>query len=256
MRRINDIGSGKLFLYCGKKGGHHLPSIIDLTLELVFGFIALMVAVKIIGRRHVQQISPFDFISAIVMGELLGNTIYDETNIFYVIYAIAVWALLLYVIEKITQKSHRFRNIIEGSPVLVIKKGKVDFDVLKKEKLDFTELLSLLRNKEIFSVREVEYAIVEPSGIITVIKKAPYEAVLRSDLHIESPPSSLNLAVILDGRPDLYNLKLLGFDETWLKQRLSEQNIFNYSDVMYAEWNPSDGLYLQNKNEAMPKNAD
>ncbi len=233
-----------------------MPSIVDLTLELVFGFIALMVAVKIIGRRHVQQISPFDFISAIVMGELLGNTIYDETNILYVIYAIAVWALLLYVIEKITQKSHRFRNIIEGSPVLVIKKGKVDFDVLKKEKLDFTELLSLLRNKEIFSVREVEYAIVEPSGIITVIKKSSYETVLRSDLHIEIPSSSLNLAVILDGRPDLYNLKLLGFDEAWLKQKLSEQNVSNYTDVMYAEWNTTDGLYLQKRNEAMPKNAD
>lgn len=233
-----------------------MPSLIDLTLELIFGFIALMVAVKIIGRRHVQQVSPFDFISAIVMGELLGNTIYDETNVLYVIYAISVWALLLYVIEKITQKSHKFRNIVEGSPVLVIKKGKVDFEVMKKEKLDFTELLSLLRNKEIFSVKEVEYAIVEPSGIITVIKKAPYETVMRNDLAIESPPSSLNLAVILDGKPDFYNIKLLGFDEAWLKQKLSEQNITNYNDVMYAEWNSTEGLYLQKRNDALSKTAD
>ncbi len=233
-----------------------MPSLIDLTLELFFGFIALMVAVKIIGRRHVQQISPFDFISAIVMGELLGNTIYDETNVLFVLYAIAVWALLLYVIEKITQKSHRFRNIIEGSPVLVIKKGMVDFEVLKKEKLDFTELLSLLRNKEIFSIKEVEYAIIEPSGIITVIKKAPYEVVLRCDLEIQAPPSSLNLPVILDGKPDKNNLKLLGFDEDWLKQRLSERNIQSYNEVLYAEWNATEGLYLQKRNDAMSRTAD
>ncbi len=232
-----------------------MPSLLDLSLELFFGFIALLIAVKIIGRRHVQQVSPFDFISAIVMGELLGNAIYDETNIFYVFYAIALWALLLFVIEKITQKSHRFRNIIEGSPVLVIKRGMVDFEVLRKEKLDFTELLSLLRNKDVFSVREVEYAIVEPSGIITVIKKAPYECVSRMDLQIPASSSPINLAVILDGKPDINNLKLLGFDEDWLKKMLSEHNVLSCGDVMYAEWNNVEGLYLQKRSDAMPSDA-
>jgi uncharacterized membrane protein YcaP (DUF421 family) len=233
-----------------------LPSILHLTIELIFGFIALLLAVKIIGRRHVQQISPFDFISAIVMGELLGNAIYsDETTIFYIIYAIAVWALLLYIIEKLTQKSHKFRNVIEGSPILIIKKGMIDFNVLKKEKLDFTELLSLLRNKGIFSVREVEYAIVEPSGIITVIKKAPYDSVNKSDLGLQPPPSSINLPVVLDGKIDFNNLKVLGFDEEWLSQRLLEQNITSVSNVMYAEWTPSEGLYVQQRNDPLPQNA-
>lgn len=229
-----------------------MPSILDLSLELFFGFIALLIAVKIIGRRHVQQVSPFDFISAIVMGELLGNAIYDETSIFYVFYAIGLWALLLYIIEKITQKSHRFRNIIEGSPVLVIKKGVIDFEVLKKEKLDFTELLSLLRNKDIFSIREVEYAIMEPSGIITVIKKTPYDSVTKNDLGIQTPPSILNLAVILDGVIDSSNLKLLGFDEEWLKVKLREQSISDLTNVMYAEWSANEGLHIQQRNDPIP----
>jgi len=232
-----------------------LPSFLDLSLELFFGFIALLIAVKIIGRRHVQQITPFDFISAIVMGELLGNAIYDETSIFYVIYAIALWALLLYIIEKLTQKSHKFRNVIEGSPILIIKKGMIDFNVLKKEKLDFTELLSLLRNKGIFSVREVEYAIVEPSGIITVIKKAPYDSVSKSDLGIEAPPSSINMPVILDGKIDNNNLNVLGFDEQWLDNQLLGQNITGVTNVMYAEWNAFEGLYVQQKNDPMPPDA-
>lgn len=232
-----------------------MPSFLDLSLELFFGFIALLIAVKIIGRRHVQQITPFDFISAIVMGELLGNAIYDETSILYVIFAIALWTLLLYIIEKLTQKSHKFRNVIEGSPVLIIKKGMIDFNVLKKEKLDFTELLSLLRNKGIFSVNEVEYAIVEPSGIITVIKKAPYDSVNKSDLGIQAPPSSLNLPVILDGKIDYNNLSLLGFDEQWLDNQLRGQNITSVSNVMYAEWKASEGLYVQQRNDPMPPKA-
>jgi uncharacterized membrane protein YcaP (DUF421 family) len=189
------------------------------------------------------------------MGELLGNAIYDETSIFYVIYAIALWALLLYIIEKLTQKSHKFRNVIEGSPVLIIKKGIIDYNVLAKEKLDFTELLSLLRNKGIFSVREVEYAIVEPNGIITVIKKAPYDSVNKSDLGIQSPPSSINMPVILDGKIDYNNLNVLGFDEQWLDNQLLGQNITGVTNVMYAEWNASEGLYVQQKNDSMPPNA-
>lgn len=232
-----------------------MTSLFDLTIELFFGFIALLIGVKIIGRRHVQQVSPFDFISAIVLGELLGNALYDEPNIFMVIYAIAVWSLLLYAIERITQKSHKFRNIIEGSPTLVIKKGKIDFGVLKKEKLDFTELLSLLRNKDIFSVREVEYAIVEPSGVITVIKKTPYDVPTKRELNVESPPAPLNLAVILDGVIDHHNLKLLGRSEDWLKDELMSRNIADHHNVMYAEWNEAEGLYLQAKHDAPPKEA-
>ncbi len=229
-----------------------MPSILDISLELFFGFIALLLAVKIIGRRHVQQISPFDFISAIVMGELLGNAIYDDTSILFVVYAIALWALLLFVIEKLTQKSHKFRNVIEGSPILIIKKGIIDYSVLKNEKLDFTELLSLLRNKGIFSVREVEYAIVEPSGIITVIKKTPYEIVTKSDLSVQAPPAPINLPVILDGKIDKNNLKLLGFDEQWLKKMLLEQSITGIASVMYAEWNAEEGLYIQQNSEPLP----
>lgn len=229
-----------------------MPSILDLSLELFFGFIALLVAVKIIGRRHVQQVSPFDFISAIVMGELLGNALYDQTSIFYVVYAIALWALLLFAIEKLTQKSHGFRKVIEGSPILIIKKGKIDYEVLKKERLDFNELLSLLRNKDIFSVREVEYAIMEPNGIITVIKKTPYDSVVKSDFGIKEPPVPLNLAVVLDGKVDKNNLCLLGFDEQWLKERLKEQQILDITNVMYAECSTSEGLFVQQRTDGLP----
>ncbi len=230
-----------------------MTSLLDLSIELFFGFIALLLAVKIIGRRHVQQVSPFDFISAIVMGELLGNAIYDGTTIWHVLYAIGLWALLLYVIERITQKSCRFRNIIEGSPVLLIKKGIIDFDVLKREKLDFTELLSLLRNKDVFSVREVEYAIIEPSGVITVIKKTPYHSVSKSDLRIAGPASPLNLAVILDGKIDRDNLNQLGYDENWLKDMLLKQHIYSFEDVLYAEWDDINGLFVQQRKSVPPK---
>ncbi len=220
----------------------------QLTLELFFGFIGLLIAVKIIGKRQVQQISPFDFISAIVLGELLGNAIYStETTVFHILYAIAVWTVLLFAIEKLVQKSRKARLIIEGSPKLIIKNGLIDYQVLKKEKLDFYELFSLLRNKGAFSVRQIEYAILEPNGVITVIKKPPFDTVSKGDLAVEAPPAVLNLPLIVEGKIESKNLDATGYDTYWLTQSLNQQNISRIDDVLYAEWNPQDGLYVQKR---------
>jgi uncharacterized membrane protein YcaP (DUF421 family) len=219
-----------------------------LTIELLLGFIGLLIAVKIIGKRQVQQVSPFDFVSAVVLGELLGNAIYNmETNIFHVIYGIGVWTLLLVLIEKIVQKSYKARRLIDGTPKLVIKKGQIDYQVLKKEKLDLQELTSLLRGQNTFSIREVEYAIIEPSGVITVIKKPEYQNVIKSDLSIAAPPAQVTLPLILDGKVDYNNLRASGRDENWLKKSLKKQNINSIADVVYAEWNQNNGFYAQIK---------
>lgn len=218
-----------------------------LTVELLFGFIGLLIAVKVIGKRQVQQISQFDFVSAIVLGELLGNAIYaSETTVFHVIYGLAVWTVLLLMVEKIVQKSRKARNLIEGTPKLVIKKGLVDYEVLKKEKLDFAELTSLLRGKEAFSIREIEYAILEANGVITVIKKAPFDNVKRIDLNI-TRPAVINLPLIIEGKVEKRNLFDAGLNEAWLMDALRQQGIQNIQDVLYAEWNQEEGLYVQKK---------
>jgi len=221
-------------------------SILNLTLELLLGFIGLLIAVKIIGKRQVNQLSPFDFISAVVLGELLGNALYsDETTLFHIFYALAVWTFLLAIIEKIVQKSSKFRNLVEGTPKLIIKNGLIDYDVLKKEKLDFIELLTQLRDKDTFSIREVKYAIIEPSGIITVLKKAEYNNVVKRDLHIDSVSSSLSIPIILEGKIQANNLKATGNDENWLMTNLNEKNINGIESVVYAEWSEEEGFYIQ-----------
>lgn len=222
--------------------------IINLTVELTIGLVALLIAVKIIGKRQLRQVAPFDFISALVLGELLGNAIYDdETNLFYMLYGVALWTLLLYIIEKATQKSTKARRVIEGSPDLIIKNGLIDYNVLKKEKLDFSELISLLREKDIFSVKEVEYAVLEPNGAITVIKNSLYATPTKKDLKVTVQPSQLSLPLIVDGIIEKSNLKMTGYDENWLKEGLNQFDIKDLKEVLYAEWNINDGFHIQKK---------
>ncbi len=219
----------------------------QLTIELFFGFIALLISMKIIGKRQIQQVSPFDFISAIVMGEFLGNAIYDsEISVFHIIYAIAVWTVLLYAIEKAVQKSRKLRRVVEGSPVLLIKNGVIDYQVMKKEKLDFVELLSVLRDKSAYSIREIEYAILEHNGIVSVIKKSQYDVVTRNDLHIEAKPAQLDLPLIIEGEIIKPNLMKTDHDESWLSNAMMQEfDVNDIKDILYAEWNANDGFHVQ-----------
>ncbi len=218
----------------------------QLTIELLFGFIGLLISVKIIGKRQFQQISPFDFISAIVLGEFLGNAIYDnDITIFHVLYAISIWTILVYAVEKTVQKSKRFRRVVEGSPTLLINHGKIDYQIMKKEKLDFVELLSLIRDRGAYSISEIEFAILEHNGMITLIKKAQFDQVIKSDLNIEPKPVYLPLPLIIEGQVLTSNLRKTEHDQNWLENELQQKQVGDILNVLYAEWSPSAGLFVQ-----------
>lgn len=217
----------------------------NLTIELSVGFIALLLLTKILGKTQISQITPFDFISAIVLGELVGNAIYDnEVNVFYILYAMAFWGLLIFVVEKITQKYIKTVPFFDGKPSIIIRNGKIDYNQLKKEKLNMNELLSQLRQKDVFSIREIEYAIFEPSGSISVLKKSKYDVPSKQDLNLPQKTAHLSISLIIDGQVLSQNLKSAGFDKKWLEAQIKTFNISNVEDVLYAEWKEDEGLYV------------
>jgi uncharacterized membrane protein YcaP (DUF421 family) len=217
---------------------------IKTAVELVIGFIGLVISIRIIGRRQIQQITPFDFISAIVLGEILGNVLYDtEAKWYYMLFAIAVWTTLSYTVETINVKSVKARSAIEGRPSIIIRNGQIQFDIMKKEKLDFGELLSLLRQKDVFAIREVQYAFIETSGAISVMKKDAYNQPTKNDLKLSTSTEYINLAVIQDGQVMEHNLKELHLDEAWINKKLKDNHIHDIKDVLYAEWDNNQFYY-------------
>lgn len=137
-----------------------------LTLELIVGFLFLFLIVKFVGKKIISQISPFTFIAAIVLGEILGNALYDnKMGVFYIIYSLVLWAVMLFVVEILSQKSLKFRGIVIGKPVALIKNGVIDREALKKNRININLLQSLLRQSETFSIREVAYCYVRSKWI-------------------------------------------------------------------------------------------
>ncbi len=143
-----------------------------MLLDTVFGFVALFILTKILGKTQMSQLTPFDFVAAIVLGELVGNALFDENvGVTEIGFLVIVWGTLLYLVEITTQKFKGTRFLLEGKPSLVIHKGNIIYEELKKNKIDMDELNHLLRLKDIFTIREVEYAIMETNGEISVLKK-------------------------------------------------------------------------------------
>jgi uncharacterized membrane protein YcaP (DUF421 family) len=213
--------------------------------DTLFGFVALFVLAKLLGKTQINQITPFDFISALILGELVGNALFDDkAGIPEIAFVVALWGGLLYLMEVITQKYKRTRYLLEGSPDIVIYKGKLIRDVLKKNNLDINQLQILLRAKDVFSLQEVEHAILETNGTVSVLKKSPYQTPTKQDLNVKPQEVDFSTTLINDGEIIYDNLKEKNLTVEWLMEQLKEQDYENVEDVFYAEYNKGKKLFI------------
>lgn len=220
----------------------------QLTLELIIGFFSLLLITRFLGKTQITQLTAFDFISALILGELLGNAIYDDdTGIGKVLFAVTIWGALIFAIQLVGQKSITVRDFLEGSPSLVIQKGLIDRQALKKNRMNINELQNLLRIKDVFSVREVEYAILEPNGSLTVLRKPEFDTPTLKDLNLPLNSKSLPILLVSDGIILNNDLLKIGKSESWLKTELNQLGYVNIDNIFYAEWREEDGLYVLEK---------
>ncbi|WP_079529442.1 DUF421 domain-containing protein [Halobacillus hunanensis] len=213
--------------------------------EIIFGFFALFLITKLLGKTQITQITPFDFISALVLGELVGNALYDgEVGLRQMAFMIVLWGILISVTELITQKFKGTRHLLEGSPSLVIHEGKIMKKQLKKNKLDINQLQHLLRSKDVFTIKDVQYAVLETDGSISVLKKSEHQTPTRKDLNLPLSTVSLSSIFISDGEVIWDNLKEAGFDKQWLQNELRNQSFSSVDQILMAEYTPGEQLFI------------
>ncbi|PKG25637.1 DUF421 domain-containing protein [Niallia nealsonii] len=215
-------------------------------IELLIGFIALLLLTKILGKTEITQITTFDFVSVLVLGELVGNALYDDKiGIPEILSAVGIWGFLIYLTEFFTQKFRASRAILEGKPSIIIDKGKIDYNEIKKNHLDLNQLQHLLRAKDIFSFSECYYAILETDGTISAMKKQMFSTPTKQDLNLPLQNTSLPISVIMDGEIIQENLSLIQYDEDTLSKELKRLGISSYKEILYAEWQENMPLYIQ-----------
>src|SRR5699024_8412302 len=154
------------------------------------------------------------------------------------------WGVILYIIEIVTQKFKGSRFILEGKPSLIIHKGEIIYEELRKNKMDLNEILHLLRMKDVFSLQEVEYAVLETDGLLSVLKKAPYQTPNKKDLNVFPEEPQIAIPLIIDGEIIKDNLDEADVSEEWIHQELERQMYTSEKKVLYAEWLKDKKLFV------------
>ncbi|MEM5593098.1 DUF421 domain-containing protein [Niallia circulans] len=219
-----------------------------LTIKVIVGFATLFFIIIITGRTSIYQLTPFHLVFVLVLGDLLGNTIYqDKIGIFHFLYAIGLWTVLMLGIEFMTLKSKSTRSLLLGNPNIIIRDGVMDRKLLTKNKLDVNQVLSILRQNNVFSVREVKYGILEANGQISLLLKSKYQKPDKQDLNLPESPVDLPTSLIIDGEIIWDNLHELGFDQQWLDNQLTTNGFDNVKRILYADWRESEGIHVSPK---------
>lgn len=228
-----------------------------IALKLAIGFAGLWTITRFLGKKEISQLTPFDFISSLVLSEIVGNTIYQkEVGVRELLLAFAVWAALSYLFEVITFRVKRLRGPLDGRPSILIRAGVVDREEMRRNKLDFEQLRLLLRMQNVFSLREVAFAIFETNGSLTVMTKSAYETVERRDLKLPEEAVGLPVGLVEDGEIQYDELRKCGKDAVWLREELKRHGYEEPGEVLYAEWTPEAGLHLVPAEPARLRNTE
>lgn len=230
-------------------------NISELLFRIVLSFIVLFVLARIMGRKEISQMTFFNFISAIAIGSISANLVVSQNlSIRNGLIAIVGWAVFTLIMGIIDIKSKSARKITTGQPLIVVKNGEIMESELRKARLDIDSLTALLRQKNVFAMSDVNYAIFETSGKLSVMKKEINQPVTKGDMNKVSTTANaypIATAVITDGKVNTNNLSALNLDMNWLEQQVEQAGIKTFSQVFYAEVQPDGTLYIDKKDDAM-----
>lgn len=170
--------------------------------------------------------SIFEFISSIVLGGIVAFHSSDTTSpIMYGLIAMLIWFMIPFAVNFISLKKRSLRTFFQGKSTIFIQDGKVMEDNLKKEKFSTDDLLESLRAKDIFQVADVEFAVLEPSGLLNVLPKKENQPLTAKDLGLKLPPKKEPQTVIMDGEMILEPLANMSLNPNWLETELEKINV-------------------------------
>lgn len=189
--------------------------------KTLFIYVLVAIIFRVMGKREVGQLGTFDLVVFILIAELVALALEHKDGFLINLVPVIILVLLQIVISKMSLKSVKFRNFVDGKPVIIIKNGIVNFKNMVEQRYTLDDLLLQLREKDVRSLDEVDYAILETNGKLSVFKKD------------DKDKKTYPLPIILDGKVEFDNLYAIGKTKTWLLNTLIEKNI-SANDVFYA----------------------
>jgi uncharacterized membrane protein YcaP (DUF421 family) len=189
-----------------------------------FLYILILVVFRYMGKREIGELSVFDLVVNIMIAEMAAMAI-DQTNteLILSIVPIAILMFIQITMARLSIKSKKFRDLVDGSPTVIINHGKIDENAMRRQRYNFDDLLQQLREKDVSNIADVEFAILEPSGKLSIMKK-------------DMNNKNLTLPLVIDGDIQEDHLNRIHKTEEWLLQKLIEKGYKDIKDISFCSY--------------------
>lgn len=207
-------------------------------------YIAVLIALRVMGKGEIAEMNAFDLVITLLLSEVAAIPMQDNSiPIIYGISSITSLVFIEILISYIALKSRTVSKILSGSPTVLINKSKLNYKQLKKERISIEELLESLRSQGYFNLKDVQYALLETDGNLSIVPSPSYDSSKTTYF------KHLPIPVIIDGKVIKDNLNELNKDEKWILKTLKSKNIKKVKDVLIFMIDENDDIFIQRKKE-------
>jgi len=216
--------------------------LLSISLKLVFGLVSLMLVTRVLGKKALADVTPFDLIYTLVLGGILEESIYDDKiNIGHLVFALFLWGVLIYIIERIVQKNTKVSRLLKGEPSIIVRDGVINLKALSKNHIEMEQLRTMLRQQQCFSLENAKHVILESAGQVSVLKKSQED-------------SYISLMLVDHGIIQDRVLETHGLTRKWLLDNLNKEGYTILHEIIYVEWSEEKGFYILTNRDVTNKN--
>lgn len=224
----------------------------EMIIRTTLAFTALLILARILGKKQLSQLTFFHYATGIAFGsiaaEMAGQSDVPFTD---GLIALIWWAVLTLLMSYISLKSEKGRVTLDGLPSIIIKDGMIMKKEMNKERLHINDVMMMLREQSIFSLADVQYAVLETNGELSVLKKIGQQEATKTDVQAAVPvPKYLPTALISDGKLMYQNLKEFNLTEEWLMKQLRNKGVESVEQVFLAQLQTDGTLWIDLQQES------
>ncbi len=217
-----------------------------LIIRTIILYFFTLVIIRLTGKRQLGQLQPFELVITVMISQLATDPMQDiRIPLIHVIGPIVTLLLLQVLTMFLSLKNEFARKVISGKPSVIVEQGKIQIKEMKYQNININDLLEELRLKGFYNIEDIEYAILETSGELSIIPTTSKTSITKSDLNIRSTQDKLPVTLILDGKINYNNLKIINKDIHWLEEQLIRNKISDYRNIFFAICDSNGKFFFQ-----------
>lgn len=213
-------------------------------------YFIVIISIRLMGKRQIGELQPYELVITLMLSDLASLPMQD-TRLPLLLGIVPIITLLFVkiLISEIQQHSRLFEKILDGTPSIIISDGAINLEMMKKQRLTMNDILEELRSAGYLDISDIQYAIIETNGTISIIPKSACDTVKRKDLKIKESESKIPIVLFEDGHLNKKALQGMNKDEKWLDEKLKSLN-YPPRDKLFLVMMDSNGkLFIQRKNQ-------